>query len=145
MGRIASIDYGLKRLGMAISDPTHTIATPLPTVLAERATERTLEKVLAQLAPYALDAIILGFPLHLDGNRSFLSDEVEHFITKLQQRVGCPILKWDERLSTVQAERSLMEGNFTRKKRASKIDQVVAVLLLQNYLDAKSLQRLSEQ
>ena len=131
--RIASIDYGLKRLGLAISDENKVIATSLGTIEAGNSGE-TIQKILQALKPYDLEHIIIGNPIHLNGKMSFLADEVNHFLTLLQAHVSCTISLFDERLSSVQAERSLKEGGMRRKKRAQIIDAVSAVILLQSYL-----------
>lgn len=132
--RIASIDYGLKRLGLAISDESQIIASSLGVLEAGQTSSETIQKILQALKSYDLEKIVIGYPLHLNGKVSFLSDEVQHFITLLQKEVSCPVLLVDERLTTLQAERSLKEGGMSRKKRAKVIDAVSAVILLQGYL-----------
>lgn len=139
MGRIVSIDYGLARIGMAISDEMKVIATSLGVVTAEKTVELTIQKILALLEPYSVDLIIVGLPLHMNGKTGFLADEVKHFISLLEKIGLCPIVAWDERLSTVQAERALREGNLSRKKRSKVIDAVTAMILLQSYLEFESL------
>lgn len=132
--RIASIDYGLKRLGLAISDESQIIATSLGVLEAGQTSSETIKRILQALNSYELEKIVIGYPLHLNGKVSFLSDEVQHFITLLQKEVACPVLLFDERLTTLQAERSLKEGGMSRKKRAKVIDAVSAVIILQSYL-----------
>jgi len=132
--RIASIDYGLKRLGIAISDENKIIASSLGVVQAGKNSAETIKNLLEVLKPYALERIVLGYPIHLDGRVGFLADEVKHFLMQLQQHVSCEVILFDERLSSVQAERSLKEGGMRRKKRAQVIDAVSAVILLQSYL-----------
>jgi putative Holliday junction resolvase len=132
--RVASIDFGLKRLGVAISDESQTIATSLGVVLAGKTSSETIKNVLDKLKPYSLERIILGNPIHMNGQIGFLADEVKHFQILLQQSVTCEVTLFDERLSSVQAERALKEGGMRRKKRAQVIDAVSAVILLQCYL-----------
>jgi putative Holliday junction resolvase len=132
--RIASIDYGMKRLGVAISDENKLIATSLGVVQAGKNSTETIGKLLELLKPYELERIILGYPIHLNGRVGFLADEVKHFLSQLQQHVSCEVTLFDERLSSVQAERSLKEAGMRRKKRAAIIDAVSAVILLQSYL-----------
>jgi putative holliday junction resolvase len=132
--RIASIDYGMKRLGVAISDENKLIATSLGVVHAGKNSNETIGKLLELLKPYALERIILGYPIHLNGRVGLLADEVKHFLNQLQLRVACEVTLFDERLSSVQAERSLKEAGMRRKKRAEIIDAVSAVILLQSYL-----------
>lgn len=132
--RIASIDYGLKRIGLAISDEGQNIASSLGVILTGKNSAETLQKICNALAPYELERIIVGYPIHLSGKVGFLADEVNHFISLLEQKINCPIIPVDERLTSVQAERSLIEGGMNRKKRAKVIDAVSAVILLQCYL-----------
>lgn len=132
--RIASIDYGLKRVGLAISDESQIIATSLGVIEVGKSSGETIQKLLKALATYDLEKIIIGYPVHLNGKVGFLADEVKHFISLLEKEVGCPVECVDERLSTVQAERSLKEGGMNRKKRSKVIDAVTAVILLQGYL-----------
>lgn len=147
-GRVVGIDFGLKRLGLSVSDRTKLIATPLQTLLAERKLEKTVDKLLAFLTEYEkkssdpIEAIVVGMPLLMSGKKGFIADEVEHFIAVLKEKTSIPIIPWDERLTSVQAERSLKEGDLSRKKRAQVVDSVAALILLQNYLDAKRIHSL---
>jgi putative holliday junction resolvase len=132
--RIASLDYGLKRIGVAISDVNQILASPLGVIQAGKNSAETIQKILALLKPYDLERIIIGNPIHLNGKVGFLADEVKHFIHLLQPHVTCEIALFDERLSSVQAERSLKEGGMRRKERAKHCDVVSAIILLQCYL-----------
>ncbi len=137
--RYAAIDFGLARIGLAVSDEMKIIASSLGLVEAERTTALSVKKVVEKLSCYNLEVIIVGLPLHMNGKKGFLADEVMHFISLLKELVKCEVIPWDERLSTLQAERSLKEGNMSRKKRSKVIDGVAAALLLQNFLDAKAI------
>jgi putative holliday junction resolvase len=132
--RIASIDYGLKRLGVAISDENQIIASSLGVVLAGKNSTETIHAILKLLKPYDVERIVIGYPIHMNGRIGFLADEVKHFLTLLQAHTSCEVVLFDERLSSVQAERALKEGGMRRKKRAQIIDAVSAVILLQSYL-----------
>lgn len=142
--RTIGIDFGIARLGIAVSDPTHMIAIPLETLQAEKKAEQTARKLLKFLDDYslkqqcAIDSIVIGMPLMMSGKKGFLADEVLHFIEQLKTLTTIPVLTWDERLTTVQAERSLRESSLTRKRRAQMVDSVSAIILLQNFLDSKS-------
>ena len=139
--RILAIDHGAARIGLAISDERKIIATPLPTLLAEKKTEATITKLLQILEAYqqehhcSLEAIIVGMPLKMNGKIGLQADEVQHFMDVLSSKTSIPIIPWDERLTTVLAERSLRESNMSRKKRSKVIDSVASVLILQSYLD----------
>jgi putative holliday junction resolvase len=142
--RIIGIDYGIARIGLSVSDESKMIASPLMTLKADKKSERTLQYLIEILAQhqseyhYQISEIIMGYPLMMSGKVGFLADEVKHFAELLRQSLSCPIVLWDERLSTVQAERSLREGSLTRKRRSKVVDSVAAVIILQNYLDHKS-------
>jgi putative Holliday junction resolvase len=143
--RLVGIDYGMSRLGLALSDERQIIATPLKTLQAEKKAEQTVAKVLTfltelqQIHGCEIEEIIVGLPLMMSGRKGFLADEVKHFVELLSQATKIPVRTWDERLSTVQAERSLRESQMTRKKRSKVVDIVSAAIILQSYLDYKHL------
>lgn len=144
-GRIVAIDYGMARIGIAVSDERKIIATPLMLLIAEKKSELTVAKLMRELEQhqtkmhYVIEEIIVGMPLLLSGKSGLLADEVTHFVTLLRAATSVPIVTWDERLTTVQAERTLRESNMTRKQRTKHVDTVSAVILLQSYLDHKHL------
>lgn len=141
--RIVGLDYGLARIGIAVSDATKSIAFPLLTLKTEKKIEHTLAKLIGEIEKhqleqnYVMEEIVIGLPLLMSGKTGFLADEVKHFVELLKQSLTVPIVMWDERLTSVQAERSLREGSLTRKKRSKLVDTVAAVIILQNYLDSK--------
>jgi putative Holliday junction resolvase len=139
--RIIALDYGMARIGIAMSDERGVIAMPLTTLKAEKKTAHTIDKLLSELQihqqqnRYTISAIVVGMPLLMSGKKGLLADEVHYFVEQLRQVTALPVLFWDERLTSVQADRSLREGQLTRKKRAQKSDIVAATIILQNYLD----------
>lgn len=145
MGRIVSIDYGQARIGIAISDERKIIATSLGAIRAEKTAAGNVQSILKALSSYSIETMLIGMPLHMNGKKGLLADEVQHLLSELQKHVSFPVIAWDERLSTVQAERALREANLTRKKRAKVVDGVAAVILLQSYLEklALDLERVS--
>lgn len=140
--RVVSLDYGLARIGVALSDERKIIALGSVTILAEKKAEQTAQKVATELAKLAetqkfdIEKIVLGLPLKMDGTRGIQADDVAHFAELLKQYIPCEIVLWDERLTSVQADRSLREGNLTRKQRSKQVDKVAAVIILQSYLDS---------
>lgn len=143
--RIIGIDYGMARIGIAVSDQSKIIAISLKTMQAEKKAEATARKLVDELQKhaaeygYSIEEIVIGMPLMMSGKRGMLADEVEHFVTLLKKLVPeTPITTWDERLSSVQADRSLREGNFSRKRRSKMVDTVAATIILQSFLDHKS-------
>ena len=141
--RVIGIDYGLKRIGIAYSDENKILASPLVMVLAEKKLEVTIQKLLQTLSDhqkelsYEVEAIVVGLPLMMSGKSGLIADEVKHFVDKLKLATPVPVHTFDERLTSVQAERSMREANFSRKKRTKYVDTASAVIILQNYLDMK--------
>lgn len=139
--RIVGIDWGAARLGIALSDEQKIIATPLKTITAEKKSEATAKKVLAELLAhaetgrYTIEQIVVGLPLMMSGKSGFQADEVKHFIAQLQALTSIPIVPWDERLTTSMAERSLKESSLSRKRRSQVVDSVAAIIILQSFLD----------
>lgn len=143
--RIVGIDYGLARIGLALSDESKIIANSLKTLSCEKKAEATAKKLIkelqehASLHSYEISEFVIGMPFMMNGKKGMLADEVIHFVALLKELLPVPIVTWDERLSSVQADRSLREGNFSRKRRSKMVDSVAAVIILQNYLDHKNL------
>lgn len=140
--RLIGIDYGVARIGIAYSDERKIIASPLETIQVDRKSKQTVNQVIAFLEEhskklgYRIDKIVVGMPLMMSGKTGMMADEVKHFIELLQKGLpDIPITSWDERLTTVLAERSMREALMTRKKRSKQVDKVAAVLILQSYLD----------
>jgi putative Holliday junction resolvase len=137
--RLIGIDFGTRRLGVAISDERQIVARVLCTLEAKHRLEDTVDALLNEIKDFSIEGIIIGMPLHMNGRVGSLADDVERFKTLLEKKSTYPIYLWDERLTTVQAERTLREANLSRKKRSKIIDSVTAVILLQSYLDNKNL------
>jgi putative holliday junction resolvase len=134
--RILAVDPGSKRVGVALSDPTGTIAQGLTTLAAEP--RDTLPARLADLAKEKEAArIVVGLPRRLDGSYGPEAKSARELADGLRQASGLPVELVDERLTTVAAERAMIEGGASRAKRRESIDQVAAALLLQSHLDRK--------
>lgn len=134
--RILGIDFGTKRVGLAISDETGTIAQSLDHLVG--GSDQTVVRELMRIAAErGVSTIVVGMPLRMNGSPSPQTERTLRFITSLQQATTLPVKRWDERLTTVQAERALLEGNVRRKDRKEKIDKLAAQIMLQSYLDAE--------
>ena len=134
MSRILGIDWGEKRIGLALSDPLGIIATGLSTV--EKKPGFDLISYIKQLiAEQEIAKIILGFPKNMDGSVGPKGKEVLAFKESLEKAIDIPVILWDERLTTVSAQRSLREAEVKTKKGKKFLDKIAAVLILQNYLD----------
>lgn len=141
--RVLSIDFGMKRIGLAISDSSRIIASPLENFEARRDLKGTVEALALHLEQlkktkgYEIGDIVIGLPLNMNGTESERSQIVRQFAVLLQNKLNIPVHLLDERLSTVMAERALTEVGFSRKKRSQVVDSVSAVILLQTYLNQK--------
>jgi len=135
MGRVVGIDFGLARIGVAISDEMKMLASAIGKVEVAKTNPETIKKLLEFLETYQIDAFVVGNPLHMSGKVSPLAELAQAFAALLKEHVTVPVLLWDERLSTMQAQRSLKETGMKRKKRAKVVDTVSATIFLQSYLD----------
>lgn len=135
--RILGIDFGERRIGLALSDPTGTIASPLPT-MARRAGKRPPIKALAEIAAENdVEAIVMGLPLNLAGDETEWCAEIRRVGALLEDRTGLSVRYVDERMTSVQAERAVRSLGLPKKERERKerIDAAAAVLILQRWLD----------
>ncbi len=133
--RILAVDYGARRVGVAVSDPTGQIAQGLPTIV-HRGLAHAAALVAELARQYRVQTIVVGLPLGMRGAKTAATKEVEKFISKLASLVPMPVVPWDERLTTVAAEKALHEMGASPSRHRQRVDQVAAVLLLQNYLDS---------
>jgi putative holliday junction resolvase len=132
--RILAIDHGTKRIGIAISDELKMIAQPLEFILAEPF-EAFLARLKSLLQEKEVELILVGLPRNMDGSYGPAAEKVREFISVLRNHVQTPVKSWDERLTSVQANRLLIQGNVRRDQRKVKVDQMAAAILLQSYLD----------
>ncbi|HEV2217228.1 MAG TPA: Holliday junction resolvase RuvX [Candidatus Dormibacteraeota bacterium] len=132
--RILAVDPGSKQVGLALSDPTGTIATALSTLPASPP-ETLAARIAAAAASHSAERIIVGLPLRLDGSRGPDAAAAERLAAGMRKASGLPVELVDERLTTAAAERSLLEAGVRRGKRRAAIDRVAAVLLLQGHLE----------
>ena len=131
--RILAIDYGDKRVGIAISDPTGTIASPYATWQRVACTPSAFGDL---VHTEGIDRVVVGLPLHAGGEESQKSAEARTFAARLGAELDVPIDLWDERFTTVEAEGLLLSAGLTRRKRKGRRDKVAAQVILQSYLDA---------
>ncbi len=134
--RILALDVGTKRIGVAVSDALGWTAQGL-TVLAREPASRLWEELERLLQQYDVGEIVVGYPKNMDGTVGPRAKEVEAFARELERHFSLPVRFWDERLSTVAAERSLLEADMSRKKRRRQVDRIAAVWILQGYLQAR--------
>ena len=138
MTRILGIDFGTVRIGLALSDPTGTLASPLPHL--EKKTISQINAALTELVEtHEISRVVVGLPRNMDGSYGPAAEKVRDFISKIQGSIGIPIETQDERLTTVQASKQLSQIGLNQKELRKKIDSSSASLILQQYLDRKSL------
>lgn len=138
MPKIVALDYGSKRVGVAISDPENKIAFGLKTI----STESVLKYIIDLVAAEKTSLVVIGFPVNLDGSLNDISHEINVFINKLNQKIPEIIIeKYDERFTSVIAKKTILNSGIGKQKRQNKslVDKVSATIILQSYLD--SLQR----
>ena len=133
-GALAGLDLGTKTIGVAISDVMRGVATPTQTIRREKFT-LDAEALLKLLAARQVAGIVIGLPRNMDGSEGPRAQSTRAFIRNLEKLTALPVLFWDERLSTVAAERALLEADTSRKRRAEVIDHVAAGFILQGALD----------
>jgi len=133
-GRILSIDYGTKRVGVALSDPLRILARPVGTFLND---ETLLDRLHGTIETNKVVLILIGMPYSVDGGKGQKAQEVDEFILRLANKVSVPVETWDESLTSVEAHNLLRESGTKQKQRREKgrIDAVAACVMLQEYLD----------
>jgi putative Holliday junction resolvase len=132
--RYLGVDHGTKRIGVAISDPLGVLAHPL-TTLEGGSEESRLERLVELVRQYDVRAVIVGMPLTLRGEEGQRAAATRAFIARLAERISVPIRAWDERLSTMAAERQLRDAGHRPSRCRKLVDQAAAVEILQSYLD----------
>ncbi len=132
--RILGLDIGSKRIGVAVSDELGLTAQGLRTLTFTD--ENSAVEVIKEIAEeYKVTEIVVGLPYNMDGTEGRQAEKVRSIMAAIERSVDLPVFEWDERLSTVAAERVLLEADMSRSKRRKVIDKIAAVLILQGYLD----------
>jgi putative Holliday junction resolvase len=138
--RIMGLDLGSKTIGVALSDEL-TITAQVLTSIHRTALAKDLEAIVRLVEDHQVEELVIGLPINMDSSRGGAVDKVESFIEQLSARLTIRIIPWDERLSTVAAERILLEGDLSRAKRRKVIDRLSAAIILQGYLDSRPRSR----
>ena len=141
--RVMGLDYGSKTVGVAVSDPFGWTAQGVGTIV--RKEENKLRKTCARIEElvkeYGVECIVLGLPKHMNNDIGDRAEKSLEFGEMLKRRTGLDVVMWDERLTTAEAERTLIENNVRREERKQYIDKIAAVFILQGYLDAQYIRR----
>ena len=135
------LDYGSKTVGGAVSDPLGITAQAVETITRkdENKLRQTLARIEALAKEYEIEQIVLGYPKNMNNTLGERAQKSEELKAALERRTGLPVILWDERLTTVAAERILIESGVRREHRKESIDQIAAALILQGYLDSLAM------
>lgn len=129
------IDYGDRRIGLAVGDSETPVASPIATLLARGGPAEDVRAVMQNARAYEIDAYVVGLPLNMDGTEGEQAQKTRRFGDELARTTGKSVHFWDERLSTVEASDLLASAELTRKKRKDRLDRVAAKVILQGFLD----------
>ena len=132
--RTLGLDVGEKRIGVALSDSEGILATAL-TVIERKSDDTALKNVITLAEEHEVERIVVGLPISLDGSMGPQAKRVQSFADALNERTELPVVTWDERFSTYDAERVLIEAGLKRDKRKKRLDSVAAAFILQGYID----------
>jgi putative Holliday junction resolvase len=133
MARIMGIDFGERRIGLAISDPLGITAQGLPTI-DTRKIKNVFSHIQGIIEGKEVNKIVVGMPRNMDGSIGFKGEAVRKFIQELQRQIDVEVITWDERLTTVQSQKSMQQMGAKQREK-EKVDQISAILILQSYLD----------
>lgn len=136
--RIMGLDYGSKTVGVAISDPLGITAQGIETITRkdENKLRKTCARIEALIEEHQVEKIVIGLPKHMNNDIGIRAEKSMEFAEMLKRRTGLEVQMWDERLTTMEAERTLIESNIRREDRKKYIDKIAAVFILQGYLDS---------
>ena len=139
--RILGLDYGSKTVGVAVSDPLGLTAQKVETIWRKQEIKlrRTLARIEELIAEYEVEKIVLGFPKNMNNTVGERAEKALEFGEMLKKRTGLEVIMWDERLTTVEADRTLIEAGVRRENRKQYLDGIAAVFILQGYLDSLSV------
>ncbi len=135
--RILAIDYGEKRIGLAVSDELEMTARGIA-VVERKSKKADLDAIAVVVSEYGIGAIVVGYPLRLDGSAGIQCGKVDRFIASLREAISARVIAWDETLSTKEAEGLMREVGVRRKKKRGTVDQIAAAFILQDYLNKKA-------
>ena len=136
--RIMGLDYGSKTVGVAISDPLGITAQGIETITRkdENKLRKSCARIEALIEEYQVEKIVIGLPKHMNNDIGIRAEKSMEFAEMLKRRTGLEVQMWDERLTTMEAERTLIESNIRREDRKKYIDKIAAVFILHGYLDS---------
>ena len=141
--RVIGLDYGSKTVGVAVSDPLGLTAQAVETIWRkqENKLRRTLARIEELIEEYQADTIVVGYPKNMNNTIGERAEKSLEFRDMLEKRTGLPVVMWDVRLTSVAAERTLMESGVRRENRKQYLDELAAVFILQGYLDSLAIKK----
>ncbi len=134
--RILGLDYGSKRIGVAMSDELGITAQGLTTIIRKNQ-KQAIEEIAKWIKTYSVEKIVIGYPIKLDGTEGIQCEKIRKFVKLLEAKFCIPVITWDETLTTKEAEGILIQANMRRDKRKQVVDKLAAALILQGYLDSR--------
>lgn len=134
--RILGLDYGSKRIGVAVCDELEITAQGQATINRKNQ-KHDLEEIAKVIRTYAVEKIVIGYPIKLDGSEGIQCEKISKFAKLLEAKLCLPVIKWDETLTTKEAEDILIQAHVRREKRKRVVDKIAATLILQGYLDSR--------
>ncbi len=137
MNRALGIDFGTRRIGLALSDPTGTLASPLP-FLENSTPAKVTTRLKDLIQTHGVETIVVGMPRNMDGTYGPSAEKVRHFVAQIQPHLAAKIVTMDERLTTAEASRGLSQMGLNQKDLRKKVDSSSAALILQQFLDRNS-------
>ena len=137
-GRVLGLDYGSKTVGVAVSDPLMITAQGLEIIRRERPAKirQTLARIEEIITQYDVTTIVLGLPRNMNGTEGERVEKTREFGESIERRTGLPVIYWDERLTTVAADKAMIEMDIRREDRKEYVDEIAAMLILQGYLES---------
>lgn len=133
------MDLGERRIGLALSDPLEITAQTLTVWQRKGSLKEDLKFLLEIIEEYEVTGLVLGLPRNMNGTEGPMAEKARFFGAELERLAGIKVIYWDERLSTSSAQRALLEGDVSRRKRRQKIDKIAAAIILQNFLDSQKV------
>lgn len=136
--RLLGLDVGEKTIGLALSDDSRRIATPMETIQRTKFGKdaEALQKI---IAGHGVAGLVIGYPINMDGSLGPRTQSTRSFVSNLGKIIALPMLLWDERMTTMAAHRAMLEADLSRQKRAEKVDKLAAGYMLQGFLDSVSV------
>ena len=134
-GRLLCLDVGEKTIGLALSDGSRTIASPLETIERKKF-QKDMEHLQRVIQKHAIGGLVIGYPVNMDGSLGPRTQSVRTFVSTMSKHIDLPMVLWDERMSTMAVERMMVQADLSRERRSQLVDKLAASYMLQGFLDS---------